>query len=253
MKRRCVLAAVVAIGAILSVVSASGAEPKAKALAVTEQPTAQTEKPIEVADLFAWATSTPPDWARGGLFFVLGLLGALVTVFTLIGGAVPGTAGQMKIDADSDRLERMSKRLEELTAATPPNAPAISAVEAAVNNLRDDLTSERWRQFAIAAVLYATLGAFFSCLLARDILQALVIGAGWTGFIGSLGLKADYAARKAAKDEVLTTAVRELKDAAGQSGTGDGGAGPISDKAFRKTLEGLHSRLASEVMAVQKL
>ena len=61
---------------------------------------------IEVGNLFTWATgSTIPDWGRGGLYAALGLIGALVTVFTLIGGAVPGTAGFARIETGLKRVE----------------------------------------------------------------------------------------------------------------------------------------------------
>lgn len=172
---------------------------------------AQELEQIKVTDLFNWARTTPLDWRRGTLFAGLGLVGALVTIFSLIGGAVPGTAGQAKIDADTERLDGLSRRLEELITTSPPDASAITAVENTVNNFRDDLRAERWRQFGIAAVFYALLGAFFSALLAQDILQALVIGAGWTGFIGTLGLKKDYAERKAAKDATLEKSLSRVK------------------------------------------
>lgn len=172
-------------------------------LLVTGSALAQGPEPIEVADLFVWAQTAPPDWGRGALFAGLGLIGALVTVFGLVGGAVPGTAGQARIDADTGRLEEMSKRLEELIKAPKPDAKVIEQVRKAVNELRDDLDRERWRQFRIATVLYALLGSFFSALMARDMLQALVIGAGWTSLIGTLGLKRDYAERKAIKDTAL--------------------------------------------------
>ena len=181
------------------------------------------QEPIKVTDLFTWARTSPPNWGLGGLYAGLGLVGALVTIFGLIGGAVPGTAGQAKIDADTERLERLSDRLEELIVNGPPDAASVVAVENAVNNFRDDLRSERWRQFWIAVSLYAVLGAFFSALLAKDLLQALVIGAGWTGILGSLGLKKDYAERKAPKDAALEKALDRAKQAEQiVRGTGDG-------------------------------
>jgi hypothetical protein len=133
----------------------------------------------------------------------LGLVGALVTVFGLIGGTVPGTAGQAQIDADNARLNTYYEQLKRLMATSPPDGTAIEAVERAVNNLRDDLRAERWRQFGIAAFFYVILGGAVATILAADILQALVIGAGWTGWLGTLGLKADYAKRKELKDTVL--------------------------------------------------
>jgi len=182
---------------------------------------AQEVEPIKLGDLFSWAKTTPIDWVRGGLYAGLGLIGALVTIFGLIGGAVPGTAGQAKIDSDSDRLERLSKRLEVLISNDKPDAESISVIEKTVNNFRDDLRAERWRQFLIATVFYAILGAFFSALLAKDILQALVIGAGWTSFVGTLGLKKDYEARKATKNaslEKTMTRAKELEKKLRESG-----------------------------------
>jgi hypothetical protein len=173
---------------------------------------AQELGPIEAANLFTWAQTTPPDWVRGVLFAGLGLIGAFVTIFGLVGGAVPGTAGQAKIDADTESLNRLSQRLEELITAPKPDAAVIEAVEKTVNNLRDDLRAERWRQFAIASVLYAILGAFFSAGLAQDVLQALVIGAGWTGLLGTVGLKKDFAARKTTKDTTLEKAVSRVRE-----------------------------------------
>lgn len=182
-----------------------------------------TPQQIELSNLFTWTKTTPPDWGRGALFAGLGVIGALVTIFGFIGGAVPGTAGQAKIDVDTERLDRLSQRLEELITVTTPDAAAIAAVENTVNNLRDDLRAERWRQFGIAAVVYVILGAFFSTLLAQDMLQALVIGAGWTVSLGTLGLKKDYSERKAAKDATLEKTLERVKKTEEiVRGTGDG-------------------------------
>jgi hypothetical protein len=172
-------------------------------LVTTNAAIAQDGQAVEIANLIPWIRQNPPDWGKGILFALLGLVGALVTIFTLIGGAVPGTAGQAQIDADTERLERLSRRLEELINTANLNPEAIAAVESTVNSLRDDLRAEKWRQFIIATGFYAILGAFFATFLAHDILQAIGIGAGWTSAIGTLGIKKDYAERKSMKDEML--------------------------------------------------
>lgn len=178
---------------------------------VSAQETTPQPAQINIADLFFWATTTPPDWSQGALLAGLGFVGALVTIFSLIGGAVPGTAGQVKIETDTDRYNRMHQRLEDLINEPNSNPEMIKAVETAVNDLRDDLSSERWRQFGIATILYAILGAFFAALLAKDLLQALVIGAGWTAVLGTVGLKNDYDGRKKIKDEQLEKAIFSVK------------------------------------------
>lgn len=152
-----------------------------------------------------WATEGAVDWSKGGLLALFGLAGALFTVFTLVGGVVPGTAGQAEIDADTKRLERLSQQLEKLIGDEKSrNAPQIDAINNAVSDLRSALTRERWRQFLLASVLYTLLGAFVAATLAQDLVQATAIGAGWTGIVGSLGLKRDYSKRSETKGEALT-------------------------------------------------
>jgi hypothetical protein len=157
---------------------------------------------IDLANLFTWATSNPPNWGLGGLYAALGLVGALFTVFGLVGSAVPGTAGKAKIDADTERLKRLTERFEELATVNPPDSAAITAVGDQVDKIRDDLRNDTLSQFAIASILYVVLGAFFAMMLAQDILQAILMGAGWTAAVGTLGLKKDFEKRKEVKDDV---------------------------------------------------
>jgi len=186
---------------------------------------------VEAVNLFTWATSNPPNWGQGVLYTVLGLVGALVTLFGLIGGVVPGTAGSARIEAGMKRVEEREKILDELIRSEESDSEKIEAIEIATNNLRDDLSADRQRQFTLAALLYAVLGAFFAALLARDLLQALVIGAGWTAYLGVLGLKKDYSERKSVKDE----AIQKLLDALSQR-----------DEAIRKLLEGAPSQMRKD-------
>lgn len=156
-----------------------------------------------VAEFFGWLTSTPPDWNRGILYAVLGVVGALVILFTLIGGAIPGTAGKAKIDEGEETLKDWTDQLTREMKKAPPDPAAIEKKNRAVDDLRDDLWKERWKQFSLAAIFYTVLGSFFATMFAQDLLQALLIGAGWTGIAGSLGLKGDFAYRKSRKDDLL--------------------------------------------------
>ena len=180
---------------------------------------AQGAETFAVGDLFKWATAgESPDIFSGAMYALLGLVGALITIFGLIGGAVPGTAGYSKIEAGLNRLEARASVLDKLILdadANPSTADAslIKAVQEANTSLRAYLRKERWSQFILATVLYAILGAFFAAMLAQNILQALVIGAGWTAYLGVLGLKKDFAERKAIKDrttEKLEKAIRTV-------------------------------------------
>jgi hypothetical protein len=172
-----------------------------------------TPEQAKVVDIAPWLTSNQRDYGLGITLAVGGLVGALITMFAFIGGAFPGTAGKTVIDTDTVRLEILSDQLDKFVTGTRANADLIEAVEKMVNNFRDDLRSEKWRQFAFASIAYAVIGAAIAAFLASNLLQAIVIGAGWTGLLGSLGLKSDYAKRKAVKDSALDETVKELKEA----------------------------------------
>ena len=158
-----------------------------------------------------WTNSDPDDWSTGGLFALLGLIGALTTVFGFIGGAIPGTAGKAKIDKDQADLDRCIKRIDELISGDDIDPDVIHSIQQHANNLRDDIRTEQWKQFWIAMILYAFLGAAFATMLADSYLQALIIGAGWTALIGTLGLKKDYQERKDEKHELNQKLINQLE------------------------------------------
>ncbi len=169
---------------------------------------------IPFGQLFTWATTgDSPDIFAGIMYAILGFVGALITVFGLIGGGVPGTAGYSEVEAGMNRLEARAKALDGLIYAGSKNSDQISAVQEANTNFRAQLNKERWRQFLLAAGLYALLGAFFSSMIAQNLLQAIVIGAGWTAYLGALGLKKDFAHRKAIKDETTEKLEKVLNEA----------------------------------------
>ncbi|MCP4203769.1 MAG: hypothetical protein GY769_17765 [bacterium] len=161
--------------------------------------------------LFHWYSQEKHDWAIGWLYAGLGVVGALVTAFSLIGGVIPGTVGKVRIDAEQKRLDAFYSRLSQLTEADPPDNAAITALNDTVDKLRDDLRKERWRQFWIGFIFYTILGAFFATALAHDLIQAVAVGAAWTSFLGIFGLKSDFAERKAAKDQSLADAEEVIK------------------------------------------
>lgn len=239
-------------GAIRAQESESPEPPQTTEQPQTPEPTQSPESPdIKTVQLFTWAASDPPQWYLGILYAFLGLIGSLVTIYSLIGASLPGTAGQVRIDVNENRLENMSKRLEELVEESPPETEAIKEIGTVVNDLRKDLWKERWRQFGIAAILYALVGASFSVLLAQDLLQALVIGAGWTGLLGTLGLKKDYEERKNVKDAGLEEALTRIKELEKEmekeveKGVSMRGKGISEEKRFAGEPSSLENRIRS--------
>lgn len=210
MKRLLVVAIVVVSMSVIVTVVAFAQEP--------EPPQPGGKETNLFANPFTWATDGPPDWGRGALYAVLGLFGAVVTVYGVIGGFIPTAAGE-KLEADYKKLETKSKELAELRARAlkdpgSVDAALITAFAEDEDRARDDLDRKRQRLFRNWAIAYVLLGMFFALLLAQDMLQALMLGAGWTSVIAALGLTREHKKDKAegAKQaEVYMKHVSELE------------------------------------------
>jgi hypothetical protein len=164
-------------------------------------------------EFFVWLDE---GYLVGVAIAVAALLGALFTVFTSIGGVLPGTAGKAKLDEEEARLLAYYKIFEDRLKAGG-DAATITALGDQIDKLRDDIGKERRRQFGLGALLYLLLGVGVALALATSWLQAVVISAGWTAYIGTFGLKSDYTVRKEAKDEALSTLEEKVEKAPGVS------------------------------------
>ena len=196
---------------IISFGSAQGNESQTEPVTEPSISEPQNEN-ITDLDLFTWANTDPPNWTLGLLYAFLGLVGALVAIFALIGSAVPGTEGAAIIEADTIRLKNNSDRLDTLIQSEKCDSECIKALGTVVNDLRDDINAEKWHQFKYAVPIYLILGAVFATMLALTLLQAILIGFGWTGVIGVLGLKSDYQYRKSLKDAQMDDQKKQIKD-----------------------------------------
>ena len=119
---------------------------------------------------------------------------------------MPGTSGQIRLDIDEIRLEKLKEKQDSLWAKEGTddfNVESAKAMDLTVKSLQTYLSKERWRQFGLAAFLYAILGAFFAALLSGGVLEALLIGAGWTAYLGAIGLKKSNEERGAYKDRLI--------------------------------------------------
>ncbi len=201
-----------------SAVAAGANNPSQK----NETPTAQVPATAENntgkdvvpwGEIFPWY-SGPSDWLKGILLALSGLMGALITIYSLIGTTMPGTSGEVSLEAEGYRLESFKKKLSELweKEENDINIEAAKELETTTTNLQAYISKERWRQFGLAALLYVILGAFFAALLTESFLQGLVIGAGWTAYLGVVGLKKDGEVRGSIKDREIDELVSNVKE-----------------------------------------
>ena len=137
----------------------------------------------------------------------MGLAGALVTVYGVIGGTIPTGAGA-RLEAEYAELAKTMEQFGQLkakAAADPASVPAAGEFSLETDRLRDDLERKRKALARNWGLAYALLGMFFALLLAKDLLQALTYGAGWTALAGALGIKTEVDAAKAALTQQAET------------------------------------------------
>jgi hypothetical protein len=179
--------------------------------------------------LFPWADLTggiDANWKVGLARFVLGLMGALVTVYTLNGELLPAMGGRTRIRAAETELEEVKRQCDVAVARRTqlaredPSSAEVGVLErlttdldAQAARLSGDITSERRRALAIGIPLYVLLGGFFACALATTRAQAIAVGFGWTASLQSVGLRREKEAVKTeASGEVV--ALKKERDLA---------------------------------------
>ncbi len=172
----------------------------------------------ETVVLFGWHTTE--DWGTGWLYFVLGMAGALVTVYLFLGEFLPSMGGKANLARDEIVLEeyqavrRSISEIRQRAALGHPDGVKEEQLRAA-EALSDDLDnmiiflerrirSERWRLFALGFPMYVILGGFFAMAMAGNFLEAIVIGFGWTVVADRLGLERETAVRKEIRDTEIS-------------------------------------------------
>ena len=156
----------------------------------------------------SWATGPGSiDWSRGAALAGLGLVGALVEVYVSTGEALPSIGGQARISGLQARLSEEQAHREDAVTRCEQLAPQENVSEQfeqfeTVAGLRQDsiralsreLATVRRQQTYVGVPVYLLLGAFFASAVATNLLQALLVGFGWTAVLGRLGLRQDKTA-----------------------------------------------------------
>jgi hypothetical protein len=210
---------VLLLGVSTAATGAQGSEP-------TTTPEVQpsvTPMPSELApELFAWyPPGGPPNYGLGLLFFVVGGVGALVTVYLFLGEFLPSMGGKgeyIKLQAQLEYFEDRRKQLldnrwqalKDKTELAQHQVQLLMAtdrlsddLDSIVKDLQRQMTSERWRLFILGFPLYVVLGGFFALAFARDVFQALLIGFGWTAVADRFGLSREETVRREFRDKQI--------------------------------------------------
>jgi hypothetical protein len=151
-------------------------------------------------------------------FFALGLIGALVTIYLFLGEWLPSMGGKaqyetllLEIDELKDRRdvlmslrEDFTEGDEELSAERREEAKHLSdELEGEVETKTKRAETLHRRILAQGFLLYALLGGAFAVLFAETLMQALLIGFGWTAVADRLGLKREESEKATRRDQEI--------------------------------------------------
>ncbi len=171
--------------------------------------------------IFPWAQGGfAKHWGDGLVRFLLGVAGALVTAYLFLGDFLPSMGGKVDYDLQRGILDDLKKRKEKTLAllesyvqggeAVPPErleaAEQLSKdFETTITRMEASIAKDRWRLFRLGFPVYILLGGFFATAFATNLLQAILIGFGWTAVADRIGLNRELDARKAIKDDKVDT------------------------------------------------
>lgn len=192
--------------------------------------TANPDTASDIASLLEWYTAAGgPDWELGIALAIAGVIGASVTVYLLLGDFLPAMGGRARITALEVELEDVRRRKQEsisrrekLLAEPTPDTDRIRGEEqvtadyaAEVDRLSTTVRSETRRLQAMGIPLYLLLGGVFAAVVADDLLQAAIVGFGWTAVASRLGFRSEQAEAARLSDleyERLRNAVESVQN-----------------------------------------
>jgi hypothetical protein len=180
------------------------------------------------------------NWTTGLGHFVLGVVGALITVYLFLGEFLPSMGGKTLYELTRQELDDQKKRRDAAVIDREKLGQALSgrdklpADEAAaidvrlraseglllgfdrhIRRLEREAGRERWRLFLLGFPMYVVLGGFFATAFALNTIQAVLIGFGWTAVADRIGMQKELAVKKQLTSEqinrVETASLEELK------------------------------------------
>jgi hypothetical protein len=186
---------------------------------------AATTDPSESA-FFPWISldgGFQVDWAVGLVYAFVGIIGALVFVYFAFDEALPGMGGLTRLndlEAELRELERkraaIAETRQQLLAETTVDADRLAGLDALtksydgrVQEKLAAITRVRRMRLVAGMPLYIVLGGVVASAFATNLLQAVIIGFGWTGVVQSIGLRH----RSAEIKETSTKEVEEVREA----------------------------------------
>ncbi|MEK6225493.1 MAG: hypothetical protein AABM40_04275 [Chloroflexota bacterium] len=213
--------------------------------------------------MFGWASKPGgfgANWPEGLAYLVLGLVGALITLYVYAGDLLPSMGGGVRLALMQQDIDDFRRRRNQALDAITECAKAPGTCDAAtvagwtmlgnqssteIARVEAAQSAERRRLIAVAVPSYLVLGGFFAAALATTALQALFIGFGWTAIADRAGLKRGQDEAKKQRDQEVDTIVTRVaaQDAELQQLRAAGAKTLQEKQALLGTLDKLKRRL----------
>jgi|GEM_PF-7111566 len=179
---------------------------------------------------FPWATDEGvSDNLLTGLFFAgLGVLGASILVFGLLGSYLPSMGGKAEYDALQIEIKSLTERLDQQLKAreryvrdgTDPGSERRKEAASLTDDLsqvvesKEEEARHKYRQALWLGVpIYILVGGALAVLVASNALQALLIGFAWTSIADRLGLKREQSEKKEIEGKEIGVLAADAKEA----------------------------------------
>ena len=179
--------------------------------------TTEDESGIDTSVIYPWSDGNglQDRWTDGLEIFLLGLVGGLTAVYLYLGTFLPGmtasaSLGEAEAEVQINKAHRdavLDRYRGAVELGQPPPLQAQELVErydAIVARSTAQVRTERWRAQLLGMPLFAILGGAFAVLFASNLLQALLIGFGWTVVAKQAGLSRTQAQRREKKNEQIS-------------------------------------------------
>jgi hypothetical protein len=202
----------------------------ASAYALPDARTAVASATTEATDaVFPWVESggVEDNWLEGLGFALLGLVGALVTIYLFLGDFLPSMGGKAEYDLlklEISGLEQRRNRQLELRESYSSGDKSVSQerlrvaerlsddLAAAISEKQAEASSQRRSLLALGLPIYVVLGAGFAVLFATNLLQAILFGFGWTAVAERFGMKRELDEKSKARDQKLEGIVAQAEE-----------------------------------------
>ena len=178
--------------------------------------------------LFPWVKSggVSENWVEGLGLFALGLLGALVTAYLFLGEFLPSMGGKATYDVLSIEIEDLARRRNDVLALreryvrgelslTNERLRAAERLTEQLTQAHDAKQTEasrlRTHLLLVGFPMYVLVGGAFAVLFATNLLQALLIGFGWTAVADRIGLQRELEQKGHKREEQVDRLAEEAR------------------------------------------